>query len=71
MPLLAMMHQHVQAHILAHPHGQVGIDNAHQRHVRQLRLADRIWSTPAPSENTAFRFGKPASTPSGGSHANA
>ena len=39
--LPAMMHQHVQRDVFGHPHREVGIDDAHERHLRQLRSPSR------------------------------
>ncbi len=38
--LAAMMHQHVQHDVLGHAHGEIGIDDAHDRHVGQIRIRE-------------------------------
>jgi hypothetical protein len=36
------LHQHVQHHVLRHAHGEIGIDDAHDRHVGQIRIRDDV-----------------------------
>ena len=38
--LTAVMHQDVQHDVLGHPHGEIGIDDAHDRHIRQVGIGD-------------------------------
>jgi len=38
--LAAMMQQGVQHDVLGHPHGEIGIDDAHNRHVGQIRIGE-------------------------------
>jgi len=40
--MATVMHQHVQHHILRHAHGEIGIDDAHDRHVGQIRIGDDV-----------------------------
>ena len=37
-----MVQQHVQADILRHTHGEVGVDEADERHVRQVGAAQNV-----------------------------
>jgi len=37
-----VMHQHVQHHVLRHAHGEIGIDDAHDRHVGQIRIGEDV-----------------------------
>ena len=40
--MAAVMHQHVQHHVLRHTHGEIGIDDAHDRHVGQIRIREDV-----------------------------
>ena len=40
--MAAVMHQHVQYDVFRHAHGEIGIDDAHDRHVGQLRIGEDV-----------------------------
>ena len=67
----AVMIEHVQRDVLGHAAGQVGIDEAHQRHVGQRRDRSSRASTPAPTETISSRLGSVCSSPGGGCQASA
>jgi len=46
-----VMHQHGSATYIVHAHGEIGIDDATDRHTREATIA-RIWSRPAPAKRS-------------------
>ena len=61
-PLAAMMKQHVQGDVFAHPHGEIGIDDPYDRDIWQRRIAEKVVDAGAERENRA-RNGKPGEQP--------
>ena len=49
--LPAMMHQHVERDVFGHPHREVGIDDAHERDLRQLPIAHQMIDAGAERED--------------------
>ncbi len=50
-PQAAMMQEHVQDHVLAHPRREIPVHHADERHRRQQRIADEVIDAGAQREN--------------------
>jgi hypothetical protein len=46
-----MTHQDMQGNVLGHPHGEIGIDDSHHRHVGQLGIGEEIVGASAERED--------------------
>ena len=57
-PLPPMMHQHMQHDVFGHPHGQVGMRDARQRHLRQGRIGQQMIDAGAEIDDR-LEIGKP------------
>ena len=61
-PLAAVMHQHVQHDVFRHPHGEIGIDDPHDRHIGQLGIRDEVIDAGAERKNR-LQMGKTGQQP--------
>ena len=69
-PLAPVVHQHMQHDIFGHPHAEIGMDDARDRHRRQCRIIKQMIHTGAQVDD-GFKPGKRASSPCGGSQTQA